>query len=337
MTAATQIRQQVGLGAACQALRLSRATYSRWQHRAAQPTVTLARRPSPPRTLSEGERAQVLALLNEERFQDQPPAQVVATLSDEGKYVSSERTMYRILADNRQVRERRDQLRHPGYKCPELLATGPNQVWSWDITKLRALAKWEYFYLYVILDIFSRYVVGWMLADRENSSLAKRLFEETLAKQGILPGQLVIHNDRGSPMIGHPLTELLSKMDLTHSFSRPHVSDDNPYSESQFKTLKYRPAFPDRFGSFEGALAYCRDFFPWYNNQHHHSGIHYLTPVNVHNGDAETILEARHATHLRAFESHPERFVKGPTKRKTLPPAVWINPPKNATPEANAM
>jgi len=337
MTAVTQIRPQVGLGAACQALRLSRATYSRWQRRAALPPVALVRRPSPSRTLSQGERAQVLAILNEERFQDQPPAQVVATLSDEGQYVSSERTMYRILAENIQVKERRDQLQHPVYKRPELLATGPNQVWSWDITKLRAWAKWEYFYLYVILDIFSRYVVGWMLADRENSSLAKRLFEETLTKQGILPGQLVIHNDRGSPMIGHPLTELLSKMDLTHSFSRPHVSDDNPYSESQFKTLKYRPTFPNRFGSFPEAQVFCRDIFPWYNNQHHHSGIQYLTPANVHYGQAETILDARHVTMMRAFENHPERFVKGPPKRQQLPPAVWINPPKNATPEANAM
>lgn len=337
MTAVTQIRPQVGLGAACQALRLSRATYSRWQRRAALQTVPLARRPSPPRSLSEGERTQVLAILNEKRFQDLPPAQVVATLSDEGQYVSSERTMYRILADNRQVKERRDVLRHPVYKCPELLATRPNQVWSWDITKLRAWAKWEYFYLYVILDIFSRFVVGWMLADRENGILATRLFEETFAKHGILPGQLVIHSDRGSPMIARPMTELLSKLDLTQSFSRPHVSDDNPYSESHFKTLKYRPTFPDRFGSFQEGQTFCRDFFPWYNNQHHHSGIQYLTPANVHYDQAESILEARHATLMRAFECHPERFVKGPPKRQKLPPAVWINPPKIATPEANAM
>lgn len=332
MSVVTQIALEVGLENACRALEVSRTTYWRRQTGLARARTAYI----PPRKLSADERDRVLATVNAERFQDQAPAQIVATLADERQYICSERTMYRILADNRQVRERRDQLRHPPYKAPELLATHPNQVWSWDITKLRAHATWTYFYLYVILDIYSRYVVGWMLADRENATLARRLFAETLSKHAIAPRQLIIHSDRGSPMVGRPLTELLSKLDLTSSHSRPHVSDDNPFSESHFKTMKYRPCFPERFGSYQDAHEHSREFFHWYNNQHRHSGIAYLTPADVHFGRAESVLAARHAALMQAYERHPERFVKGPPRLKTVPPAVWINPPKPIVPEVIA-
>ncbi len=242
---------------------------------------------------------------------DKAPTEVYATLLDEGTYHCSVRTMYRILEDAGEVRERRDQARHPHYKAPELLATAPNQVWSWDITKLLGPVKWSYFYLYVILDIFSRYVVGWMIAPHESSALAKRLIAETCEKQNVLPGQLTIHADRGSSMKSKPVALLLADLGITKSHSRPHVSDDNPYSESQFKTLKYRPGFPDRFGSIQDARSFCQDFFPWYNCEHRHSGIGLLTPEMVHYGKAELVTSQRRIVLSSALDAHPERFVRG--------------------------
>ena len=239
--------------------------------------------------------------------------------------------MYRILAENQEVRERRDQLRHPNYQKPELLATAPNQVWSWDITKLLGPVKWTYFYLYVILDIFSRYAAGWLLAGEENSALAKRLITETCEKQGISSGQLIIHSDRGSPMTSKPVAMLLADLGVTKSLSRPHVSNDNPYSEAQFKTLKYRPSFPDRFGSVQDGRAFCREFFPWYNTEHRHSGIGMMTPEAVHYGRAPQILAARQQTLLTAYALHPERFVRRPPSPPVLPTAAWINPPQEKT------
>lgn len=239
----------------------------------------------------------------------------------------SVRTMYRVLEQESEVRERRNQLRHPVYAKPELLATAPNQVWSWDITKLLGPVKWSYFYLYVILDIFSRYVVGWMLAGRESAALAQRLIEETCHKQAIQPHQLTIHADRGSSMTSKPVAFLLADLGITKTHSRPHTSNDNPFSEAQFKILKYRPAFPERFGSIEGARAFCQPFFTWYNQEHHHTGIGLLSPHVVHHGLAEKVLEARRNILNEAYRLHPQRFVNGPPRLNSLPEGVWINPP----------
>jgi len=281
--------------------------------------------------LSAPERQQVLEILHEPRFVDLAPAEVYATLLDEGQYVCSERTLYRILSENQEIRERRNQLCHPPHAAPELLATRPNEVWSWDITKLLGPAKWTYFYLYVILDIFSRYVVGWMVAYRQSAVLAQRLIEETCARQGISPGQLTVHADRGGPMTAKPMALLLADLGVAKTHSRPHVSNDNPYSESQFKTLKYRPDFPDRFGCLEDTRAFCRCFFPWYNTEHRHSGIGLLTPHDLHHGLATVRVNQRAVTLTAAYAAHPERFPRGIPKPPEVPTAAWINKPASAS------
>ena len=236
--------------------------------------------------------------------------------------------MYRILDDHSQVRERRNVLRHPHYQRPELLATAPNQVWSWDITKLLGPVKWSYYHLYVLLDIYSRYVVGWLLATSEKASLAKRLIAESCEKQGVQPGQLTLHADRGTSMTAKTTAQLLADLNIVESHSRPRVSNDNPFSESQFKTLKYRPAFPDRFGSTQHAQAVCRDLFTWYNTEHRHSALAYLTPEVVHHGRAAVVLAQRQRVLDRAHALNPERFVAAAPSVPPLPPAVWINPPQ---------
>ena len=337
MKAAEKLSKRVGVLAACRALNVSRATL----YRRREPDRQTQPRPTPARALSNEERNAVLDQLNNERFADQSPRQVYAKLLDEGDYLCSVRTMYRILADNQSTRERRNQLKHPNYKKPELLATGPNEVWSWDITKLKGPEKWTYYYLYVILDIYSRCVVGWMLADRESADLAKQLIETTIEKQAIPPEQLIIHSDRGPSMTSHSVANLLSSLGVTKSHSRPHVSNDNPFSESQFKTMKYRPDFPQRFGSYEDGLQFCRQFFDWYNNDHYHSGIGLLTPSSLHYGHAKEITAARQQTLEGAWQKTPERFVNGAPKSMSIPKAVWINAPKpdaekkNGAPEAN--
>jgi putative transposase len=269
----------------------------------------------------------VLAQLRSERFVDASPAAVYATLLDEGTYLASERTMYRLLAASDEVRERRDQLRHPAYAAPELLATGANELWSWDISKLKGPAKWTWFYLYVLLDVFSRYVPGWLVASRESAALAERLIADSVTKHDVPAGRLTIHADRGSSMRSKPVALLLADLGITRSHSRPHVSNDNPYSEAQFKTLKYRPTFPDRFGSIEDARAFCRHFFHWYNHEHRHSGIGLMTPAMVHFGLAPEIQAARAATLERAYAAHPQRFVRHPPRPPELPTTVWINKP----------
>jgi putative transposase len=269
----------------------------------------------------------VIETLHSERFMDKAPAQVWATLLDEKTYLCSPRTMYRILAEHGEVRERRNQLRHPNYTKPELLAEAPNQVWSWDITKLLGPVKWTYFYLYVILDIFSRYVVGWMVAHRESAALARRLIETACRNQSIEPGQLTIHADRGASMRSKSLALLLADLGVAKTHSRPHVSNDNPYSESQFKTLKYCPQFPERFGSIQDARAFGGPFFDYYNNEHRHSGIGLMAPAAVHYGMAKQLTAARQETLLAAYRSHPERFVHRPPQPPELPRAAWINPP----------
>jgi putative transposase len=325
MSAAVQAVPDLGPVAACDALAVSRASLHRLRY---PPTASEPRQqPSPPRTLTLEERVNVLGHLHAERFQDRSPAEVYATLLDEGVYCCSIRTLYRILAEEGEVRERRDQLSHPAYQKPQLLATGPNQLWSWDITKLLGPVKWTYFYLYVILDVFSRYVVGWLVADREGKELARHFIAETCRKQQIPAGQLTIHADRGSSMTSKPVAFLLADLGVTKTHSRPHVSDDNPFSESQFKTLKYRPDFPDRFGSKEDARSFCQQFFPWYNTEHHHSGIGLLTPEVVHTQRADQVRDLRQHTLDAAFAAHPERFVRKPPQPPALPTAVWINPP----------
>jgi len=330
MEAVEYLAPKVGTKSACEALGLSRATL--YRQRARRVTLQVEKRhPSPPRTLSVQEKQTVLTILHGERFIDKAPHEVYATLLDEGIYHCSISTMYRILEQNKEVRERRNQLAHPAYQKPELLATEPNQVWSWDITKLLGPRKWTYFYLYVILDIFSRYVTGWMVAPRESATLAERLIKETSNKQGIKPGQLTIHADRGSSMTSKTVALLLADLGITKTHSRPYTSNDNPYSEAHFKTLKYRPEFPQRFGCIEDARSLSQVFFHWYNKEHRHTGISLLTPEVVHYGEAGEVLKLRKKVLYAAYEVHPERFVHKQPLPQPLPKAAWINPPKEAT------
>ena len=322
-----QLAPTLGLATACDILQVPRSSV----YRARQPKPAAPPRPEPVRALSETERETVHHTLKSERFVDQAPREVYATLLDEGTYLCSSRTMYRVLDEHTEVRERRDQLRHPAYAKPELLATGPNQVWSWDITKLLGPTKWTYYYLYVMLDIFSRYVVGWLIAERESGSLAELLIAEACTKQQIARDQLTIHADNGGPMIAKPVTLLMTDLGVLPSHSRPHVSNDNPFSEAQFKTMKYQPDYPERFGSQVDARTWAQTFFPWYNDEHHHSGIGYLTPAAVHYGEASRLLAERQQTLNLAYAAHPERFVKGQPVPPALPTAVWINPPQLAS------
>lgn len=322
-----QLAPTVGVKRACQDLGVPRSSL----YRAGQPQPPAKARPQPGRALSEEERAEVRAVLNSDRFQDSPPRQVYATLLDEQTYLCHWRTMYRILKAHHEVCERRNQLKHPRYAKPELVATGPNQLWSWDITKLRGPAKWHYYYLYVILDVFSRYAVGWLLAQRESAQLVETLIAETCTKQNIVPDELTLHADRGAPMKARTVGQLLIDLGITKSHSRPHVPDDNPYSEAHFKTLKHHPDFPGRFGSFEEALNWARRFFPWYNHQFYHSSLGLLTPASVHYGQAGLILDQRQQVLQTAYEAHPERFGRGRPQPATLPTEVWINQPQLKT------
>jgi putative transposase len=315
----------------CHALNVARATV----YRRLSPTPSRTLRRTSPRALSAAESDAVLALLRRPEFVDQAPQAVFATLLDQKRYLCSTRTMYRLLARHAEIRERRDQLKHPAYSKPELLAGGPNQVWSWDITKLLGPQKWSYFYLYVVLDIFSRYVTGWMVAEQESAALATHLFNETCIKQRIRPGRLTVHADRGSSMRSKPVAFLFADLGITKTHSRPHVSDDNPFSEAQFKTLKYRPGFPARFGSLQDARAHCAAFFDWYNNQHHHSGIALMTPAVVHHGLADDVQHDRRATLEAAYHAHPERFVHGQPEPPILAGQVWINPPRPAAAQSH--
>ena len=326
MNIVKDISAEVGIKKSCEAIGLSRATYYRRQLPAVSVREVKSRHF---RSLSEEEETEIINNLNSERFQDKAPAEVYATLLDEGSYKCSISTMYRILRKNHQVKERRNQLQHPNYKKPELLAENPNQVWSWDITKLLGPQKWTYYYLYVIIDIYSRYIVGWMAANSENAVLAQKFIQYTCKKQNIQPGQLTIHADRGSSMTSKSVSFLLADLGVTKTHSRPHVSDDNPFSESQFKTMKYRPEFPTKFGSIEDARAFCKNFFNWYNWQHYHSGIGLMIPGIIHYGQEKIVVEKRQGVLNTAFSKHPERFVKKFPTPPEVPDAVWINPPKN--------
>lgn len=325
-----QLAKTTGVAAACQALTVARSSLYRARPKtAAQPK---AERLASPRALKPAEKETVRQELNSDRFADQAPREVYATLMDEGQYLCSWRTMYRILDENQETRERRNQLRHPNYTKPELLATRPNQLWSWDITKLLGPTKWTYYYLYNILDVFSRYSVGWLIAERESAALAQELIAATCVRQGILADQLTIHADRGSSMTSKPVALLMADLGVTKTHSRPHVSNDNPFSEAQFKTLKYRPDYPERFGSQPDARSWAAEFFRWYNYEHHHSGIGLLTPADVHFGRTQAVLDQRQQVLQVAYQKNPERFVKGVSIPTQLPSAVWINPPKTPIP-----
>lgn len=328
--AVTELALQIGVRAACRAVGATQASYYR-RHRTgpapARPTPIPHRDRLQPRALTSQERAAILDVLHSQRFVDAAPAQVWATLLGEGVYLGSVSTFYRLLRQAGETRQRRRQASHPARIKPELAATAPNQVWSWDITKLHGPAKWTYYHLYVILDIFSRYVVGWMVAHRESAALAEVLIRQTCTKQGIGRDQLTIHADRGSSMTSKPVAFLLADLGITQSHSRPHVCDDNPFSEAQFKTLKYRPDFPGHFDSIEAARAHCQLFFPWYNDQHRHSSLGLHTPVDVHYGTAAQIRAQRGVVLTAAYHAHPERFVRQPPQPPALPTSSWINPP----------
>jgi putative transposase len=324
--AVEELTPLVGTRPACRALGVAPATiYRRRRPPAPKPR---APRPQPERSLSAAEREAVLQELHSERFVDASPAQVWATLLDEGRYLCSERTMYRLLAEQGEVRERRDQLTHPSYTRPELLAERPNELWSWDITKLLGPEKWSYFYLYVILDVFSRYVVGWTVQHRESAAVAEQMIAQAAEQQGIERDQLTIHADRGSAMRSKPVAFLLADLGITKTHSRPYTSTDNPYSEAHFKTLKYRPDFPDRFGSILEARSFCRGFFEWYNHEHRHSGIGLMPPAAVHSGRAQALHTERARVLAAAYAQRPERFVRRVPQPPALPAAAWINPPK---------
>ena len=323
--AVEELAPLVGMRPACRALGAAPATI--YRHR--RPPTPRARRPrgAPARALCPAEREQVLAELRSERFVDASPATVWATLLDEGRYLCSQRTMYRLLAGNGETKERRDQLRHPVYARPELLAARPNEVWSWDITKLKGPATWTYYYLYAVLDVFSRYVVAWTVQMRESGDLAKDLIGQALTQQQVARGTLTVHADRGSSMTSKPVAFLLADLGVTKTHNRPYTSSDNPYSEAHFKTLKYRPAFPARFASIEEARAFCREFFAWYNHEHRHSGIGLMAPAAVHYGRAQEIRDQRALVLEAAYALTPERFVSQPPRPPALPTAAWINKP----------
>lgn len=333
MTEATveQLTPLVGTRPACRALGAAVSTVYRHRH----PTAPKPRKPRqiPARALSGPERHAVLEVLCCERFVDVSPQEVYATLLDEGSYLCSQRTMYRVLAaEHGSVRERRDQLIHPTYARPELLASAPNELWSWDVSKLRGPAKWTYYYLYLVLDVFSRYIVGWTVAYRENGALARDLMAQTAQRQGIAPRTLTLHADNGQPMRSKTLAELLVDLGIEKTHSRPHTSSDNPYSEAGFKTLKYRPEFPDRFTDIEHARQHIRQFTNYYNEEHHHTGIALMTPAAVHYGHAPAVQHARAQVLTAAYREHPERFVNQPPVPPALPAEVWINKPQEATP-----
>jgi putative transposase len=317
----------VGVREACRATGRPQASHYR-RHRASPAPARPPRERKPqPRALSTAERAQVRAVLNTAEHVDKAPAAVYHELLDQGVYLASVSTMYRVLREHDEVHERRRQAVHPARIKPELVATKPNTCWSWDITKVHGPAKWSYFYLYVIIDIYSRYVVGWLIAEAESAVLAEKLLADTITKHRIEADMLTVHADNGSSMASKPVAFLLADLGVTKSHSRPHTSNDNPYSEAQFKTLKYRPDFPDTFGSIEDARTFCQRFFTWYNTEHYHSGIGYHHPIDIHYGHATGIRAERAQVLTTAYTRHPERFVRKHPEPPSLPTAAWINKP----------
>lgn len=325
MPVVNELAARVGVKTACEALGVPRS--SRYAARRPRPSKDRSPAPPPPRALTTAEKATVRETLNSDRFADQAPREVYATLLDEGVYHCSVPTMYRILRENQEVQERRNQLRHPAYAKPQLVATGPNQVWTWDITKLLGPALGVYFFLYVLLDLFSRFVVGWLIAEREAAALAEQLIGESLARQQIRRAQLTLHSDRGAPMTAKSLSVLLADLGVTPSLARPRLPDDNAFSEAQFKTVKYHPTFPGRFGGLVDARTWAQSLFHWYNYQHHHTALGLMTPAAVHTGQASALHQQRQGVLAAAYAAHPDRFVRGLPQPPALPTAVWLNPP----------
>lgn len=321
------LAEEIGERAACSVLGASRATMQR--HRNGKPSSPKARPPSH-RRLNVAERQEMLDIAHSERFCDQSIREIYATLLDEGRYLASISTWYRVLRSVDETRERRRQATHPARVKPELVATKPGEVWSWDITKLLGPAKWTYYYLYVVLDIFSRYVVAWRLENRESATLARELIAEAIEREGVDPWRLTIHADGGSAMTSKTVAQLYVDLGVTKSRSRPHVSNDNPFSESQFKTLKYGPGFPPFFANLEQGRDFCRAFFPWYNEQHRHTGLALLTPSDVHHGLVEGRIASRRNVLHAAWAAHPERFVRGEPQPATIAQATYINRPEAA-------
>lgn len=318
---------------ACHSISTSRATWHRWRKKASSPPATfrLVRSGIQPHALSASERAEVLALCNSERFCNSAPRAIVATLLDEGRYLASASTFYRILGAEGQLHERRAIATHPARVKPELLATTPNELWSWDITKLPGPAKWTWFNLYLVLDVFSRFIVAWEVATRESAAIAKALFSVAAHEQGVRPGQLHVHADGGPPMKARSLALLFADLGISKSHSRPHVSNDNPFSEAHFKTLKYRPEFPAFFPSVEAARAFMPQLVHWYNYQHPHSGLAFLTAADVHFGRAQTVLARRNALLQQVWKQHPRRFPPNGPAQRALPTIVYINKPTDTT------
>lgn len=327
MQTVDEMGEELSVKAVCESLGVSRATYYRWRRRNQHPAPPSAPRRSP-RRLSSDEEQQVVEVLNSGRFADHAVPEVHATLLDEGEYVCSVRTMYRILKRRKEVRDRRAQRVHPPYMKPELLARRPNELWSWDITRIKGPKPWIFYHLYVMLDVFSRYVVGWMLSETESGEEAGALLRHCIERQAIGCNDVTLHSDRGRAMRSKRFIDLQIELGVARSYSRPHVSNDNPYSEAQFKTLKYHWTFPDRFGSLEDANQYLREFFRWYNDEHRHSGLAMMTPADVHIGGAADRWQKRKQTLLAAYERHPERFVRGKPSPRQVPEEVWINKPK---------
>lgn len=322
-----ELAQNIGERAACRYLGAARATMQRHEKSA----ISRPRRSRvAPRRLGADERQAILDLAHSERFADLSVREIFATLLDEGRYVGSVSTWYRVLRAAGETRERRRLATHPARVKPELAATAPGQVWSWDITKLLGPQKWTYFYLYVVLDIFSRYVVAWRLETRESATLAQELFAAALAREGVDPVRLTVHADGGPSMTSKTLTQFFADLGITKSRSRPHVSNDNPYSEAQFKTLKYTPTFPGHFANMQQARDFCRELIHWYNEQHRHTGIALLTPSDVHHGRTHERSNARRLVLLDAWQEHPERFVHGQPQPPKLTPIVYINRPEAA-------
>lgn len=319
-------KEGVPITQSCSGLAIARSSFYGWQ--ASKPAKPSPQpRPTPKRALSIVEKNTIRDVLNSDRFANQPPRQVFASLLDEGQYLCSVRSMYRILAANGEVKERRNQRKHPKRIKPELQATRPNQVWTWDITKFRTFIKYQYAYLYVILDMYSRFVVGWMVAQEESSELAQQLIGRSCQSQKVQKKQLTLHSDRGAPMVALTTAQLLEKLGVQKSHSRPYTPNDNPYSESQFKTMKYRPDFPGKFETHDEARKWSQSFFHWYNNQHYHMGLNLLTPATVHFGRVDDAVTQRNCVLLAAYEKNPERFVGGLPQQTPPPSEVWINAP----------
>lgn len=327
MECITQLSEQVGVSRACKSLDLARSTY--YARLRPRPPIPAKPRPRPVRMLSQEEHDEAVALLTSELYVDKAPASIVASLLDLGIYICSVRTFYRILMIILASGERRNMISHPVYSKPELMATKPCEVWTWDITKLKGPRKGILYSLYVILDMFSRFITGWTLAHCEDQEIARELIDTACARQGIGRKQLTIHADNGGVMRSNTLSELFDKLSITRSHSRPHCSNDNPYSESHFKTMKYSPAYPERFGGFDDAHVFCQQFVEEYNYNMFHSGIAMLTPAMVHHGQAAQVIEQRQLVMANAYQRHPERFVKGLPQHQLLPNSVWINKPEN--------